>query len=78
MINIKTRSLGILAMIMLVMGGICKAQDVRELRHEVQRQKAALEEQRKALDDQTKRLDELMLRLTIVEKAQTDCSTASK
>jgi hypothetical protein len=71
MCNLSLKALSVLILIILTIVTNATAQDVKELRQEVQRQKVALEEQRKALEDQAKRLDELMLRLSILEAAQT-------
>jgi DcaP outer membrane protein len=71
MSNLNLKPLSALILIILTIGDDATAQDMKELRQEVQRQKAALVEQRKALEDQAKRLDELMLRLSILEADQT-------
>jgi hypothetical protein len=70
MCNLNLKVLSVLSLIILTIGNNATAQDVKELRQEVQRQKAALEEHRKALEDQIKRLDELTLRLSILEAGQ--------
>src|SRR5262245_15502437 len=71
MCNLNLKALIVFFLLILTLGNNTTAQDVKELRQEIQHQKASLEEQRKALEDQAKRLDELMLRLSILEAGQT-------
>jgi len=72
MCHLYLKALSVVTLIILTIGSNATAQDVKELRQEVQRQKAALDQQRKALEDQIKRLDELTLRLSILEAGQAD------
>jgi outer membrane DcaP-like protein len=69
--NLNLKAISVFILLIMTMRNNITAQDVKELREEIQRQKTALEKQRKALEDQAKRLDELMLRLSSLEAGQT-------